>query len=407
MSDYFNSGIILGKQSQIAVVIPACGDDCHNIGIHLETGAFHLQIVCNHIVAVLLCHFFPGTVDQVLCFHGKADQCLAFFLLLAERSQNILCAFQFNGQISVFLVHFVVRDIFRPVVRYCRREDHDIHLRRTFHYRLIHIFRRYDMHGFYSIDIRQAVHACHNRNFGPGVSGGSCQRVPHLARTVIGQETYRIQCFLGRSGCNKNLLSLQELVFAQHFIDFVFNILRFRHSSLSDITAGKITVGTVHDFHAVMSAFCDIVLRYRIFQHIDIHCRHNQFRTGAGQECRCEHVIRNPIGYLCNNIRTCRGNDKQIRLLCQRYMVYFGYVINRKHIRNHLLSAQRLECQRRDKFLSRFRHQHMHFMSLFLQRRNQRTDFICRNPAGHTYKNTFVFCHYIHLSSSLFYYDPR
>ena len=202
--------------------------------------------------------------------------------------------------------------------------------------------------------------------------------------------THWINGFLGRSGCNQNLLSLKILLLC----DFSQNIgkqrFRLRHLAGPGIPTGKITTCRLDHFVSIMLKRFEIILQDRIFKHICIHGRGNKFLTFACHKSCCQHIICDPMCKLADHIGTGRCDHRHICLLCDRNMLYLELEVSVKGIYQTFRSGKRFKCNRCNEVRCILRHQHMYFRMKLLQCTCKICNFVCRNASGDSQKNSFT-----------------
>ena len=96
---------------------------------------------------------------------------------------------------------------------------------------------------------------------------------------------------------------------------------------------------------------------------------------------------------LRNDIRRCRSDQTQVRLLSQRHMLDLKLKIAIKGIDRTFISRQRFKCNRIDKIHGVLRHDHMNIAAKLDKTAGHIGCLVCRNAAADSEKYRFSLHH--------------
>ena len=132
--------------------------------------------------------------------------------------------------------------------------------------------------------------------------GGFGQRIAHLAGGMVGQVAHRVQRFLGGAGGHRHPQALHILGLCDLLQDIVQQHLLFGQPAAAHILAGKHTAlrGDHRDPIALQGG--QVVLGDGVFQHAGVHGRGHQLGAAGGQQHGGQHIVRNAVGHLGDDI---------------------------------------------------------------------------------------------------------
>ena len=151
----------------------------------------------------------------------------------------------------------------------------------------------------------------------------------HFAGRIIADETYRVNLFVGWSGCNHNLLAFQIGLIAFFFLAVFYFIglcillslfikesvkafyddVRFFHASLSFQSACQESYFRFYDVISVAQECFHVGLGRRMLIHVEVHGWSDENRRFHRQIGCDEHVVSNSVSHLSHG-RGCAGSDE-------------------------------------------------------------------------------------------------
>ena len=158
--------------------------------------------------------------------------------------------------------------------------------------------------------------------------------------------SYRVEGFLSWPCGYKEIYSVHVLITGDCMENTFQQVLRFRHFSCPNSSAGKSAAGRLYNFPAVFFKDFHIVLSYRIHIHFCVHCRSYNFRTVAGKYCCCKHIVGYSVGKLCHYVGGCRGNHNKVSHICQSYMLHLKGMVSVKCVGDGSVSCEVFKGQR-------------------------------------------------------------
>ena len=132
--------------------------------------------------------------------------------MFSQVFENIVRFFQFNTHFFVLLLDLLIKNLLRAVVCHGCCLDDDVLLCTYGSHRIKHILRGHDRYHLYKRRRRDAAWSADQSDICAAEHSCFCQCIAHLAGRMVGDVAHRINGFLGRSGCDQNLLSLKILL---------------------------------------------------------------------------------------------------------------------------------------------------------------------------------------------------
>ncbi len=165
---------------------------------------------------------------------------------------------------------------------------------------------------------------------------------------------------------------------------------RFRHLPCPGIAAGKVTVRRLDDLHPVFGKKRQVVLGDGILVHTRVHCRGDELWGGACEDCRGEHVIRETVCKLRDDISGRRSNDDSVCFFGESDVFYLEFKITVKCICDTLVAGQRFEGDRIDEINGVAGHDHTDFRACLYEHAGKGCAFVCGDPACHAKEDGFI-----------------
>ena len=144
----------------------------------------------------------------MLCLHRKSTQELVF-LPGRNGSQNIFRTFHFQRQSAIGFFYFLIRNGLWAVICHCCSHDYNILFCKCICNSLIHLFCRNHRNCIYKKRLFKAGRSGDQCYLCPSSCRILCQCITHFSSGMVGHITYRVNCLLGGSCCDENLLSCQ------------------------------------------------------------------------------------------------------------------------------------------------------------------------------------------------------
>ena len=155
-----------------------------------------------------------------------------------------------------------------------------------------------------------------------------------------------------------------------------------RQAAGPHIAAGQNARTGRNDRKAVVLQCAQIVLCDGILQHMGVHGGSHQLGTGGGQRHGGEHIVRNAVGHLGDDVCRGRGHQNQVGGVGQRHMSHIILEVPVKGIHNAAVVGQRFKHQRCDELGGVAGHQHMNIRAGLCQRVGHIGHLVGRNPSG-------------------------
>ena len=301
--------------------------------------------------------------------------------MASQIRQDVIRALHLHRQFAVLFLHLFTAHILRSVIRDRGSFDDDILLIRPGGDLLEHLPRRRDRDD---IDKLRFLHCCrsaHERDLSASAHTHCCDGIAHFPGRVIRDEAYRIYRLLCRSCRHQNLQALHVLLTCSLPEDILQQELRLRHLAGARIAAGKVAFSRRDHLIAVLFQDLQVVLHDRILVHVCVHRRCDDLPASARHDCSCQHIIRDTVGDLPDDISACRCDHHHISLFRQGYVLYAELKVSVKRIHKALISRQCLECDRIDEIRSILRHQYVH-IRIKLFERTGKIGYLVRGDAS-------------------------
>ena len=242
--------------------------------------------------------------------------------MFSQVFQNIIGSLQFYGHLTLALFYFLRAYAGRSVISYCcGLDDHVLFITDRSNC-LIHIPGSHYRYCFYEKRWFDSSTSADQRNICSTKHSHLRNGIAHFSRRMVGNITYRINCFLCRSCCDQDLFACQILLPGDLSLNISKQSFRFRHLTGSCISACQISAGRSDHFISVMLQDLQIILYNRVFKHIGIHGWRNEFLTFTCHDGGSEHIISNAMRQLADHIGTCRGDHHHVCFLRNRYMLH-------------------------------------------------------------------------------------
>ena len=158
--------------------------------------------------------------------------------------------------------------------------------------------------------------------------------------------------------------------------------LRLWHLSLAHGAAGQIPAGRLYHLPAIVPQDIQVVLGHRVLVHLGVHGRHHNFGAVAGQHGGGQHIVRQAVGQLGDDVGGGRRDHHQVRLVGHGDMLHLEGEIPVEGVHQRLVAGQRLKGHRRDKLRGVLGHEHLHIAPQLHQSGSQVGHFIRGDPAG-------------------------
>ena len=199
---------------------------------------------------------------------------------------------------------------------------------------------------------------------------------------MVGEIAHRIQRLLGGASGDQHLFAHHILLMSQIVEDDLQQHLRLRQLPLAHGTAGQIPAGRLHHLPAVAAQGIQIVLGHWIFVHLGVHSRYHDLGTVAGQHRGGQHIVRQAVRQLGDDVGRSRSDHHQISLVGHGDVLHLEGKIPVKGVHQCLVAGQRLKGHRRDKLCGVLGHEHLHIAPQLHQGGSQVGHFVCGDPAG-------------------------
>ena len=115
------------------------------------------------------------------------------------------------------------------------------------------------------------------------------------------------------------------------------------------------------------------------------------FPAPAGHDGRGQHIVRNAVGNLADDIGRGRGDHDHIRLLCKGHVLHAEFKVPVKGVHQTLIAGKALKCYGVDEIRGIPCHEDMHLHPLLYQHAGKAGYFICGNAACYSEKYGFSF----------------
>ena len=247
-------------------------------------------------------------------------------------------------------------------------------------YRFEHFMGRRDFFYMYKRRTRKRGRACYQRHICAPQHTVFCQGVSHFSGGMVRDEPYRVYR-LCRRACRHQDFHTFHVFFAGKFPkQVVKQRFGFRHFTVSFVAARQQSCGGLHNLKPILLQDFDIVLDNSVLVHTGIHGRSSDFRACAGKDGSGEHIIRQAMRHLADDICRSRGYQHGVRKLCQCYVLHLKFEIPVKSIHQAFMVCQRLKGNRVDKICGILRHNHMHVTILLYQQSGEHGNLIRCDP---------------------------
>ena len=307
--------------------------------------------------------------------------------MLAEVLQDIVGSLERDGKLIIFFLKFVIGDGRRAVIRDGSGLNDDVLLVAHGGHGLKHIACGRDRNeadeagrlnrgrSTDECDLRSAKHG-HLRD-----------GIAHLAGGVIREIAHRVQGFLRRAGGDEQLLSGEVLRTGDFPKDVLEQLGRLRHLTGTGVATGEVAAGRGNHFIAEGLQLPEIILHDRILVHGGVHRRRDDLVAATGHDRGGEHIIREAICDLADDIGTRRGDHHDVCLLCDRDVLDLELEIPVEGVDQALVSGQGLEGDRVNEVRGVLRHQHMHVGMELVKRAREIGDFIGSDTSRYAEKH--------------------
>ena len=153
----------------------------------------------------------------------------------------------------------------------------------------------------------------------------------------------------------------------------------FRQFSGTDILAGKHANSRFNDAKSIMTQSIEIILGDRIFKHVGVHCRSDQFFAAAGKYGSREHVISDAVCHLGNDVCRSRSDHYKVCTFCKSNVFNIILKIAVKGINHAAGVAKCFKGERSDKLGSIFGHDDLYIAVLFCKHAGNICHFVGGN----------------------------
>ena len=191
----------------------------------------------------------------------KAYQALVFTFGLAQCSRNVVRRFQPQHQIFLFTFDLVVGRTFRRKVSHGSTKDSCIGICIGCSCCLIHFLSAFHIDAVYVRVVNlKADRSADESDFCTPSGADFCQCISHLSGRIVADETYRIDFFVCRAGCDHNLASFQVFLACKESFKNFNDFFRFFHSSFSYEMTGQFPGSWFDDVVPVRAENIEIML---------------------------------------------------------------------------------------------------------------------------------------------------
>ena len=223
---------------------------------------------------------------------------------------------------------------------------------------------------------------------------------------MVGDVSYRVDGFLGRSGSNQNLFACHILFIGKSLINVLTEHLRLRHFTRSRVSAGQMALCRLYDLPAVLSEYLQVVLNHRVQIHLRVHCRSYELRACAACQHRsCQHVVCDAVGQLGYYISRSRSDNDCVCLFGHSHMLHFKFKISVKGVHQAFMPGKCFENNRIDEVLSILCHENFHVISVFYQHAGQGSRLVSGYSSRYSQQYRLLFFHEKIPFSQLYYLD--
>ena len=302
--------------------------------------------------------------------------------VLRDPVEDVLRPGERDTQLPVGLFHLVLRDGGGAVVRHGGGLDEDIRLRKGILHGLQHILggdHGPDGNAHGGLQGGGAGDQGHLRAPEGGLPGDG---VAHAAAGVVGEVADGVQGLLGGARRDGDTDAGKGLLPGQLPGDTVQQHLGLRQLAAAHVLAGQKAAGGLDDAEAVFFQGGNVILGDGVFQHGGIHGRGDQLAALGGQDCGGQHIVRDAVGELGNDIGGGRGDQDEVRRLGKGDMVDIVLKIPGEGIHHAAVVGQGLKGQGRDELGRVFRHDDVDVRPCLAESAGDAGHLIGRDAAG-------------------------
>ena len=276
--------------------------------------------------------------------------------VLRDPAEDVLRPGEGDGELPVGLLHLVLGNGGGAVIRHGGGLDEDVRPRQGSLDGLQHVLGgghgpERDPHG--GLEGGGAGDQGHLRAPEGGLPGDG---VAHAAAGVVGEVADGVQGLLGGTGGDGDMDAGEGLLPGQLHGDSVQQDLRLRQLAAAHILAGQKAAGGLDDAEAVLPEGLKVILGDGVFQHGGIHGGGDQLAALGGQDRGGQHIVRDAVGELREDVGGGGGDEDQVRRLREGDVVDIVLKIPGEGVHHAAVVRQGLKGQGGDELGGVFRH---------------------------------------------------
>ena len=214
------------------------------------------------------------------------------------------------------------------------------------------------------------------------------ERVAHFSRRAIREESHRVDVFASRPGGDENRLAREIVAQAEHVANFLRDRFRGSEAARAGHAAGEIAFVGINHMNAASTERREIFLRRGVLPHVHIHRGCNNHGSFRSEIQRGEKILGDAVREFSEDVGSGGRDQQKIDALRDGDMFDGAFDVGgrsaggAKHVGDYFLPGECRKRERRDKFLRRARHHHLHVELFLLQAAHQFSGLIGRHSSG-------------------------